>query len=724
MQSASLIELAQVLGLSTLNERTCQRCLKLYNEDVDILENSSSVLGSECEDLVQSLNAIVTETTSSFCENYRSGYASSYHWDSSSSISFEKLSDAVDDSELMRSTKQLASYCLVMIIESTDAMVSFTAMEFLLKLCYLPGASAYGIGNINVFSVVCSKLFRFIMSEISGTPVGGVCAVRGPGRRPPEAPAAEVDMNVDGDGSDDDSESELEDGDMPSRTQRRLRARPKVNYNETVSKTSPATKVSELCPLFLSMLQLVSGRSSSSPLIKIFTQKNQLPNLEVFVDSLVVLAVTNSASPKFSKACVSAAEVLLQTLASHSSPVFVRVVKSLLPLLSCDSRDIRCLQLRSDQKTTKRDVGVCLHNAAVKLMCTYISTHVTFDVDGCDDSNGEIGNGDSVATAAVDDSSTFVCSVLGCLERVVLRCGNDARLKGTPRSNVLKSIKAMLATTVAHMLVAGVAAHFTHLGSFLRCLIKCSRASTPQARMFAVESIVCAVAPRGSWLWADPVAAEAINMKSMRQELFQAVLGRCTDSSPLVRHKSISVLQEFVVDQSAVAEDSEDSPDVEHSQFVYCLVSGEQYQPDFQSSEKEHVSALCLLDVLRELCMVAPGDASKSALVRSKALQALSACLCQGYLYRSSGSGVVNPVSVHVSRDDVTLFIVACSNAPVATSSDIRSGSLGATAPASIVVKKQAVQSLTELIVFRPIDVELQVRCCGRVSDLFVLRIW
>ena len=197
----------------------------------------------------------------------------------------------------------------------------------------------------------------------------------------------------------------------------------------------------------------------------------------------------------------------------------------------------------------------------------------------------------------------------------------------------------------------------------------------------------------------------------MRLELFQCVLKRCTDSSPLVRHKSIAVLQEFVIHQElGVERDSSISTeDQEHAQFAYCLVSGQQYCDRSFSREAETTDLLCFLDVVRDLCVVSTGDANKSALVRSKALQALSACLCRSYIYHSPGAGVPNPASVHVSRDDVTLFVLACANAAPAVNSDIRSvGSSTGTTP-SIVVKKQAVQSLTELVRFRPMDVELQV---------------
>jgi len=736
MQTEGLTEFAGILGVSAFNERACHRCLKLYNEDVDVLDNSSSILGPDGEELIQSLNILVTDTATTFHEYYCARFSGSKYWartDKAESC-LESLNTAVengyvDDSGLMCSTKQLALYCLVLIIEGATAPVVFSAMEFLLKLCYLPGASAFGIGNINVMSVVCGKFYKFVMSDISGRPIG-TGAIRGSGRKSRDiskgtenadhaaAPLEDAEVSD----MDSDSDSDVEEVGQRS-SQRTLRARSKVNYNEAVAK-APVAVASELCPRFISILALFTATSKSprgrvdkhaadleagaSPLISLLTERTQHPNLDVFMDGLVALAVANSANTKFSKACVSSAETVLLQFVHHSNSVFVRVVRSLLPLLSCDSTDTRCAQFKGDQKTSKRDVGLCFHGAAVKLMTQYISTHVSFDVSDCVETDEE---GSGAAPVGVDGPTAFMCSVLGCIERIVLRCGGDTKLKGSPRAAVLRSVKTLLGAAVIVLLNSGILEHFTHLCSFLQFLMKYSRSSTPQARMFAVEVIVGTVAPRGSWMWSEYVATEGFDVKTMRLELFQCVLKRCTDSSPLVRHKSIAVLQEFVIHQElGVERDSSISTeDQEHAQFAYCLVSGQQYCDRSFSREAETTDLLCFLDVVRDLCVVSTGDANKSALVRSKALQALSACLCRSYIYHSPGAGVPNPASVHVSRDDVTLFVLACANAAPAVNSDIRSvGSSTGTTP-SIVVKKQAVQSLTELVRFRPMDVELQV---------------
>lgn len=123
MLTNNLIDFVNILNISDLSTKDCQRCLNMYNNDVRKLihSNADNCIGDDCITLIENVKTIIPDNNELFCRVYDQ-YMKECYWDAHIDVmkspSKNKNSSNAFENWIVAS-KQLATYCLITVLEST-----------------------------------------------------------------------------------------------------------------------------------------------------------------------------------------------------------------------------------------------------------------------------------------------------------------------------------------------------------------------------------------------------------------------------------------------------------------------------------------------------------------------------------------------------------------------------------------------------------------------------
>ena len=244
--------------------------------------------------------------------------------------------------------------------------------------------------------------------------------------------------------------------------------------------------------------------------------------------------------------------------------------------------------------------------------------------------------------------STCITDLLSCMQKVIEDCdqgGEDGKKQSA--DNMRRCL--------------------SHYLTFLSRLTKSSKMTH---RAFSVD--IAGLIITAHWIWQQlSVQQTDRGEEAPASILLEAVLGRCGDSVPAVRVRAVSVLIDLLSHVSTNAS----SPAMEATVHAMLFSSGPSLGCTKHSS---------LLDVLRDRAN------DEKIQVSSKAMQALSFVLSTPWTSGLTTDGAVTDAHhLSITDEDLQLFASKC-------------------ADSSITVRKQAVSSLTELLLARPSDALIQ----------------
>jgi hypothetical protein len=296
------------------------------------------------------------------------------------------------------------------------------------------------------------------------------------------------------------------------------------------------------------------------------------------------------------------------------------------------------------------------------------------------DRRASMGSTTSTAQASVRLPLAHTC-FLGMLQRITLSPPDRA-----PVRQVLQASLVDLLTTLGQELRTrdalpepSRAACLKAVLHYLEFLSKLSRSSKVAHRAFSLD--ITAQLLSAPWLWDLPrgdldvdVDEEEETVASPCVLLLDVLQERCLDASPAVRTRALGAISDLLLNLN------EDSS---HAMMVALFDAAMGGKPaGARSADASLPAKLSLIDTLRERA------ADDKPQVRTKALQALGAALSMSWP-RVGGDGAVTVSNMLVTEDDLQVFASHCQDSSLST-------------------RKQALQSLTDLLTSRPADALIQ----------------
>lgn len=308
--------------------------------------------------------------------------------------------------------------------------------------------------------------------------------------------------------------------------------------------------------------------------------------------------------------------------------------------------------------------------------------------------------------------------MIGCVQRIILKFGSDSKTKfpnstsatgGASGTNPLSSstTKSLMLTTLTQLINCMMGLLEQHapkdsplLTNFMLFLMKITRSNKISVRMFAIDVIAACLSSSNSWLWEnqqptidldDPLTVIKIRqLKSFQYDFATAIYARLRDVSASVRLRSINAF----FDMLSVT--PSDNCNVLWNEFIYCVVSGDAYVPmapvnTGNGIETAKQKSICLMEALKFLCLDLENQ-SKSSLVKSKALNLFGLCLSRSYLTNGTNTNLL------IASEDIDIFIQSLTN----------TATLSIHGESNVLVKKQVIHSLTQLVISRPFNEEIQ----------------
>jgi hypothetical protein len=424
---------------------------------------------------------------------------------------------------------------------------------------------------------------------------------------------------------------------------------------------------------------------------ELFLDEADISLFESYAESLLCVLFLATCKSDYSSLKPIAASSLVEA-SEVSERAYLAVMKQLLPPLIMSEKDTGGMP---KHKTP-------CHKAAVKIAVDIIGRVPAVSGVSHPDA-GEIAS----AGSGVEEPPlpTRLAAVVGIMQRMLLVCPD----KAPARAGLAASI-ATLVTTIASSAAASDSSEGSSrcraVNKYMSFVASMTRSQKIARRAFAVE--VAAELMRIPLVWTLGRASAAASSRAAGAEaMLAAVVGRCRDIAPTVRSRALLAFSSLIDDLGAVLIDhplSSVTEPVDSAQFAGCPVElcqslyrlaiggGDRRSNNSGSSDSDAErytahSDTSVIDTLRGL------TSDEKPTSRVKALRAYSAALSIKWPNVASSDGCsgisAETVSMLVTDEDVAIFARACSDPNVS-------------------VRKQAIDSMTDLLWSRPVDCSIQ----------------
>lgn len=541
--------------------------------------------------------------------------------------------------------RRVAAVCLSTIKNNEDVNLRMAAAQQLLLMAQVPGAKGQGISSSNVLEHISGLVVKIALDEMSAED---------------RKKGAEDEMDAGGD----DDEVHIE-----SMNQHRFTA-------------------------------FFDEYSSSSSYFKGSGSDGTHSVLEAFVDGLVAIMYLGCTGLIAFSGAKEVATAALVDVATFDTPGLMSVYKMLLPCLTFSGHDVK---LPTDGKART----ACHHAAAnvIKLVVSKIDefhsvSHHEESVEKQDTSTATAHSSPRSTqrlsfgspSKAVAKLPPRYAAVVGAVQRMILSCPEKAANRNAVCESICSIIDALIKTST----VAVDSGEFksSSLNKLMSFIVNCSQSQKIPRRAFSMEIA-------SSLLQNDTVWSACINDGANAAEgLLLSILNRCKDIAPSVRTKALSgfcdlldTLGAMLMDhRSEGGEDTHSLSELTIGQVELCrcfyklAISECESHHNTSYSEKNSLNAM---DSLKHLVF------DEKASTRVKALRAYSTALSIKWpRFVSSEDGrpqnrILDKISMLVSPDEIRVIANCCTDS-------------------SISVRKQMVDSLTDLLWSRPMDAAAQ----------------
>ena len=534
---------------------------------------------------------------------------------------------STDRSSLSLHVKRICVSALFTAQNSTDSNGIIAACRLIMHLSALPNATAYGVVNSSVTSAISNAILKVCVNEIKCVPKATSAPSKGAQKKVAE------------------EEARAEDNEEPNE---------EIVYGTQVS-ASQQEEIAMFGAATRAPRQAAKVRASASSLTAL--AQDIIQHLHVFchtgedalecfaecVSGLLFLGAVRQA-PEYHFLTSNSIDVCVR-LGCVSEKSMTLLYRALMPALVLAARDNKF----PDSFKNK----LLIHRSAVSVVSLLM--HKTAELAEQWPAEG--------AQASTALPFPALCLV-GALQRMAITVTDRAPV----RTAVLSSITSLIASLQGGPRSAAAINHF------LLFLCKASKSAKVANRAFSLE-IATEILNFG-WVWSleeDPPRGAGEGIAELREEsaagsqaLVNLVVQRCDDVAPTVRVRAIAGVSDLVERLTA------DSPPAMAARLLDLALG---------------VSGPNLLELLRLRTL------DDRPLVRARALCAYGSALCKRWPKHSpaldGGSPQLEFVTMHLSEEDVTVFMECCNDR-------------------SIAVRKQALSSLTSLLLSRPSDSMLQ----------------
>lgn len=419
---------------------------------------------------------------------------------------------------------------------------------------------------------------------------------------------------------------------------------------------------------------------------------------ETYIEALVQLLCLGSCKSEFALIKSIATDALVLEMKDMELGGLT-VYKYLLPILSMNYRVVKTSQ--------NNKFSTACHRVVVKII-SLILNELTVDppqisplvlnrseehnIDESTEIDIDIDSGSPIAViipvvAQEAPLPLQLAALVGVLQRVLLTSPDKAPI----RAMIAGSIGTIIASLAnCHVNINGYTrqCRANALNRYMGFITSMARSQKISRRAFSIE-----------------VAAELLRLPNVwtlaqgANDLLNAVVGRCGDIAPTVRSRALLAFSDLLDDlgnvmlehPSSTAAAPKETPQysecpIELCRSLYNLVIGRSNERAFDL-EGENFTVEKKQNVMDTLKLLTCDEKSTS---RVKALKAYSTALSIKWPnVKQSGESSAETVSMLVSDDDIAIFVRACSDPNVS-------------------VRKQAVDSLTDLLWSRPVDASIQ----------------
>ena len=569
--------------------------------------------------------------------------------------------------------RRVATVCLSIIKNSSSPNAQLTAMRQLLLLGLINGSKGRGISTPGVLEHITSTFIQIAIQDISGRTV--------------TASSTDLDME---EGSNFDEEAAI------------LQAIPTTECSIVIL---TAKAIVHNMELFFSC----GNQDLTDSLIEALVAMLYLGTLKIDYSSLATIADHG-----------------LDSAARNNSSVLLSIMRSLLPSLS-----MRCDDSKLPENSKSR---LSCHRAAVKVVELLVQDLCAFteQVDATVASSdlkpqpGCESNPPSPAQALPQAETELsyalkptlprgFATVIGVLQRVILSCPDKAPIRSVVSASISSVLRAMssplshkkhgqeLRTKHENVLLIRSA-----IDRFITFVTNIMKSSKVFHRSFSLEVGALLVRLPGVWFLGDATESAECIPTTVPYELLLTIFGRCRDIAPSVRSKALAAIATIIDDLGAlfaepyvsdlngeaVVHGNFNGFPIELCQGLYRLIVETSLLESTPSSDN-------FVDTIKVLMK------DEKAMTRMKAIRAYGTALSikwpklEKSLIDRSNLKDVETVSMLITDDDVDLFSMACSDS-------------------SVSVRKQAVDSITQLLLSRPVDAFLQDAWVTNVLPLVV----
>lgn len=424
--------------------------------------------------------------------------------------------------------------------------------------------------------------------------------------------------------------------------------------------------------------------------------------IDNYIDTIVSLLYLGSVKAEFA-ALKTVATNALDHAASTNVLVLISIMRCLLSVLS-----LKCDDARSPESVKSR---TSCHRSAVKvvemLVCNVHTLNAQYTSLAVADPSSTFSP--SAASADEEPSARLVlptgfAAVVGVLQRMLLSCPDKAPIRAQVASSICAIVKAMV-SPLSHKIDSAYESAFNTRAAvdrFLTFLTSNLKAPKVARRSFAVEVAALLIRIPNIW-FVFGTSSKREGVATAPCALLKTMCGRCRDVAATVRTRALAAVAAILDDlgEAFGAHNLVEQVETHHyNGFPVELCKGLYSLIVEDSFAETSAAGQSFTDTLKALA------ADEKPTTRVKALRAYSTALSIRWPKLASSSCVeplseVETVSMLVTDDDIDLLAKGCSDS-------------------SVSVRKQAVDSITDLLASRPVDAYLQDAWVTSVLPLMV----